>query len=294
MNQQGSIIKLGILISYDYPYIYTSLPLLYAHADEITIAIDKGRKMWSGKVFEFDEHVLTWIKEMDKDGKIKIYEDHFYQSGLTTMENDTRERNMLAAFMKPGGWHVQVDADEYFYDFDQFVQYLHAHDYYLDNPEQNPVDIAVFWLTLYKKTDKGFLYVLNSPEAFPVATNYPRYTYSRQNGYRWHHANFCVLHQSWARDEAEIQNWSHSADFNTADYFSFWKNINESNYRQHTNIHPVKGSIWKALGYAEGNTIDTFAKNYLAANTLKVPAFFFWKLKYKEWKRKGGFFKRKR
>jgi hypothetical protein len=33
------------------------------------------------------------------------------------MECDTRERNMLAKYMGEGGWHVQIDADEYFADF---------------------------------------------------------------------------------------------------------------------------------------------------------------------------------
>jgi hypothetical protein len=284
------IIKVGMLVSYDYQYIYTSLPLLYADADEITIAIDKGRKMWSGGTFQFDEAVLSWIANIDTQQKIKIYQDDFYQVDLSTMENDVRERNMLAAFMGKGGWHIQVDSDEYFYNFTQFVTWLRNHDYYLKNPQQRPIDIAVYWLTLFKKTTNGFLYIKNSYESFPIATNWPIYKYSRQCGHAWRHVNFYVLHQSWARDEKEIEtkinNWSHSADFNVNDYFNFWCKINETNYKQHQNIHPVNGSIWKKLDYETGADIAQFAKNYQQKRTFRIPLRKFFNPWFKEYKRR--------
>lgn len=46
--------------------------------------------------------VFEWVKSIDTEGKISIYEDDFYVPGLSNRENDTRERNMLARFMGEG------------------------------------------------------------------------------------------------------------------------------------------------------------------------------------------------
>jgi hypothetical protein len=273
------VIKLAILISYDYAYIYHSLPLLYEAADEITIAIDQDRITWSGKPFLFDEKVIDWIRSIDTSKKIKIYEDHFYKEGLTTMQNDTRERTMVAEFMGDGGWHVQIDADEYFPEFKKFVQYLKEEVSLLENAANDPVDVYLFWTTLFKQTDTGFVYIKDSAESFPAATNKPVYTAARQTGSRPHYANFVVFHQSWARTPEEIgtkiNNWSHSADFNVADYFTFWQSVNESNYRLLKNIHPVTPKAWKKLGFIPSKDVTGFITNFLRKHKPRLSWFTF-------------------
>ena len=37
--------------------------------------------------------------------------------GMQPMELETRQRNMMAEKMGSGGWHIQMDGDEYAYDF---------------------------------------------------------------------------------------------------------------------------------------------------------------------------------
>lgn len=279
-------IKLAILVSYDYVYLYHSLPLLYKDADEITIAVDKDRITWSGKKFSFDEQLLHWIKSIDLEGKIKIYEDQFYQPGLSTMQNDTRERTMVSAFMGPGGWHVQIDADEYFPDFGLFVQYLKTQHRLAELGATDPVDVYLFWVTLFKQTSEGFVYIKDSAESFPVATNHPVYTAARQTGSRPLYANFCVFHQSWARTpeeiETKINNWSHSADFNVQDYFSFWKNIGAHNYKKLKNIHPVTPKAWKKLGFLTANNVSDFVNRYRQKYSLRLSWWTFRKFKKEE------------
>lgn len=283
---QTPLIKLAILVSYDYAYIYQSLPLLYNDADEITIAVDKDRITWSGSKFVFDEGLFGWLKNIDHAGKIRIYEDHFYDPALTTMQNDTRERTMVGAFMGEGGWHVQVDADEYFPEFGKFVQYLKQHHELVDDAATGPVDIYLFWVTLFRQTPTGFVFIKNSAESFPVATNRPVYTAARQTGARPHYANFGVFHQSWARTPEEIEtkvnNWSHSADFNVTDYYNFWKNINETNYRRQKNIHPVNPKAWKKLGFLEAKDVPAFIAAYLKKYKLKLSWWLFRKFKKEE------------
>ncbi len=279
-------IKLAILVSYDYIYLYHSLPLLYNDADEITIAVDKDRITWSGKKFSFDEQLLAWVKSIDHAGKIKIYEDHFYQPGLTTMQNDTRERTMVSEFMGAGGWHVQIDADEYFPDFGKFVQYLKTQGELAEKGATDPVDVYLFWITLFKQTPDGFVYIKDSAESFPAATNYPVYTAARQTGSRPHYANFCVFHQSWARTpeeiETKINNWSHSADFNVTDYFTFWKNIGEHNYKQQKNIHPVTPKAWKKLGFLAAGNVSDFVQRFRQKYKLRLSWWTFRKFKKEE------------
>lgn len=280
------IIKLAILISYDYAYIYQSLPLLYEAADEITIAVDKDRLTWSGSRFAFDEDIFSWINSIDHKGKIKIYEDHFYNPALTTMQSETRERTMIAEFMGSGGWHIQIDADEYFPEFGKFVQYLKQSGKLAEQTNNDPVDIYLFWITLYKQTPNGFIYIKNSAESFPVATNKPQYTVARQTGSRPHFVNFGVFHQSWARTpeeiETKINNWGHSADFNVADYFTFWENVSESNYQTLKKIHPVTPKTWKKLGFIAAANLDEFIASYLRKYKLRLSWWTFRKYKKQE------------
>jgi len=268
------MIKVGFLVSYDYEYLRVSLPLVYPHANKISLAIDINRKTWAGNTFSISPDFFDWLKKIDTDHKISILEDDFYIPTLSTMENDTRERNMLGQFMGKGGWHVQLDSDEYFYDFEAFTGYLRSKDHYLQNPEKTPVTVAAYWITLFKKLDHGYLYI-NSYEPFRLATNNPVYTSARNTGQQTLYANFCVFHQSWARDpeaiHKKVKDWGHSNDFNTEAYLSFWDNVNEQNYTRFHNFHPLNGKSWKKLEYGPGGNVETFLQTYRQSHSLKIP-----------------------
>ena len=44
----SALIKVGMLIAYDYQYAYHSIPLIYDHADQITLAVDEHQRSWAG------------------------------------------------------------------------------------------------------------------------------------------------------------------------------------------------------------------------------------------------------
>jgi len=100
MTNTLPLIKVGFLLSYDYDFLRTSLPLVYKEADVIALAKDYQCRTWSGNQFIISDNFFEWLKKFDTENKIKIYEDDFYRPELSLIENDTRERNMLAAFLR--------------------------------------------------------------------------------------------------------------------------------------------------------------------------------------------------
>lgn len=256
-------VKVGFLISYDWILLKNALPLVYQAADVIYLAIDKKRITWSGNPFEIDEaDFQNFINQIDTDKKIQIYEDDFYVSSLSPMQCEVRERNLLAKAMGEGGWHIQLDVDEYFIGFDRFVEYLQQLSW-----KQKAVNINVAWINLFKKTKRGYLVIVNNElDLIQVASNKPYYEYGRKNGYFNHLAPFYMLHDTWSRSEEEvwqkISNWGHKTDFDTSKYFDFWKNIDESNYTQIHNFHPLQPEKWNKLVFFEGKNIQELIQNF--------------------------------
>jgi hypothetical protein len=251
-------IKAGFLVSYDYELIKNSLPPVYEYADKIVLAVDKDGKTWSGNSFQIPDSFWQWIKEFDTQHKIEIYRDSFYVEGLTSVQNDTRERNMLGEYMGEGGWHVQIDADEYFTNFKAFVDFLHQLD-----KDKKPINcVYLEWLTLYKRASKGYLIVKGNGGSTALATTKPNYICCRIID---HERKILypqrVLHESWARTEKDaltkLINWSHNNDFDTAGYFNYWKAINKENYMFARDFHPYEPETWKELEYIEAYDIPT-------------------------------------
>lgn len=274
------MIKVGFLVSYDFKYLYKSIPLVYDASDLILLAVDKDRLTWSGNPLFIDPSFFEWVKKFDTLNKIVIYEDTFYIPENSPSENDTRERNLLAKAMGDGGWHIQIDSDEYFNDFKNFVSFLKEKKDYLKNPEKHPVEIHVQWITLFKKVEGGFLYIKDSLDAIEVATNYPKYKYMRATRHsKKIITKFILLHQSWARDDEEIYtkitNWSHRDDSDNAAFYKFWKNINIDNYKEFTNFHENDPTKWKSLEFIAENEIDSLK--------IEISSFQLFKLKTKKY-----------
>lgn len=248
-----SIIKVGYLISYDYEFVKTSLPRVYNSVTEIVFAVDINRKTWAGEDFFISDDFWKWVKETDVENKITIYEDDFSIPGLTTMECDTRERNMLGKRMGACDWYVQIDSDEYFLDFEAFAAKLR---------EFKPVEPTTVYCsvaTLFKEAPSGYLLIDESLETLSFATNNPTYDFARNNesGNKQVIWNDLVLHQSWARTPSEIyqklNNWSHKDDFNTESFYKLWNAIDENNYYCLNNFHPLAPSTWPKLKFIAGN-----------------------------------------
>jgi hypothetical protein len=267
------MIKVGYLVSYDYQMLLTSIKLLYNHVDEIFIAIDKDRKTWSGNKFELPQFFFDELKLFDSKNIIQYYSDSFYVPELSPIECETRERNMLLKQMGKG-WKIQLDVDEYIYDFKKTAKYLKKYWYLTLFPRLTPICVKGKLVTLYKQTPEGFLYVENN-EQFAFITNQYFNTSLRNNiNIRNFFTNINVIHQSWARTEDEIQmkirNWGHRDDFDTQEYFDFWKNLSRSNYMNYKNFHPIVPEIWDELHFLSSDSIDEFISKYAIDNFQKL------------------------
>ena len=255
-------IQVGFLVSYDYLLLKNAIPQIYGHADTIYLAIDKDRKTWNGATIEIAEEFFEWIKEIDKEQKIKIYRDNFYRPELTTMQCEVRERKMLAKQMGIGNWIIQLDADEYFINFERFVNFLKKMNRYLDCPEKKKIQVQPFHVSLYKKTSNGYLYV-NEATKTVVATNYPDYRLGRKTNGRVIYFNALILHESLARDREDLiiklTNWGHNSEVDLDGFMKKWDCVNESNYKEMEDFFFLEPEKWKYLDFVEGlNFMDLF------------------------------------
>lgn len=250
-------IKVGYLVAYDYELLKHSLPTVYPDADKIVIAIDKNRRTFAGGFYTINPDFFEWLTIVDVEKKITIYEDEFYKKSLTANEADTRTRILLAKQLGEGGWHVQVDVDEYFIKFNEFVTELQK---LTPTLKGRKVDIHIACNVIFKQSERGFFVLDGNPERFCIATNQPKYTLHRNS--QENEAvfiNHVILHQSWGRTPAELQhklqNWSHHTDFNTKAYYQFWQSVNETNYQYIRDFHPLFKGRWQKLQFIEGKSI---------------------------------------
>ena len=249
------MIKVGYCVAYDWDMLQYSIPRIYEHADIICLSVDKHRQSWSGESFSWDEQGFKkMIKELDSSNKIKVYEDVFFNPDLLPMQNEVAQRNKIAKFLGEGGWHVQLDADEYFVDFKSFTEYLKKF------RSKRKVNICCPMINLYKQLPEGMLWikpnVFKEVEYFAIATQHPNYEYGRRNGNFDIFTKFPILHQSWARAEREISeklnNWGHAKDFDVNKYFSLWKDAQISNFSTYKDFHHLHPATWPGLELKPG------------------------------------------
>ena len=266
-------IQVGFLMSYDYELLKKSIPPVYELADTIFLALDHQKRTWSGNHFEVDPSFYKWLEKFDVKKKIVIYEDNFYVPEITGIENDTRERYMLALKMGVGNWLVQVDSDEIFIDFEKFVNRLRKYDSYLINPEKNPLQFAGFHINVYKYLDDGLLYI-DQPTKLMLATNYPNYKCAKNTRERIIYNEDFVLHEGLARTEEELllklENWSHKQDIN-ATFLEKWRSANKDNYQSIKDVFYLEPEIWKNLGYFPSKSLSELKKMVEEDANLRIP-----------------------
>lgn len=276
------IIKVGFCVAYDWPLLKKSLSRVYDHADVICLSLDKDRCSWNGTPFDFDEEAFfNWVGKIDIQKKIQVYEDDFHLESLSSLENDNRQRMLMSLFLGEGGWHVQIDADEYFFDFGKFRNYLLS-----INPspsgQEKPINIFANGISLIKKVKDGYLYVNNKKntyEEIPIATNKPEYLAARRNSHFNHLSPFFLLHETWARGEQELWNkinsWGHDNDFISKEsYFNIWKVLDEFNYKYLKDFHPLNEATWQGLGYVPHLDIDRAINWFQVNGGLNVSSFY--------------------
>ena len=268
-------IKVGYLLSYDYSMFLTSVKQLYNHVDKIVVGIDQDYLTWSGNKFNVPESFFDDVKDFDKRNIIEFYFDKFYISELSPMECETRERNLVLKKLGKG-WKIQLDVDEYIYDFYILKKFLKKYWYLTLFPTLTPIGFFGNLITLFKKIEAGFLYIENG-ETFPFITNQNQNTKARNNvNIFQYRISVKVIHQSWARSREEItkkiKNWGHRDDFNTEDYLQFWNDLNYQNYQDYKNFHPLVKEVWNELKLIKKPVIDEFIDEYVKENNQKIEA----------------------
>lgn len=283
-------IHVGILLSYDYQYLPICLSSIYKSSDKITLAIDKQRLTWNGKKYAFDEGFLKEILANDPDHKISVYEDDFAIKDLPPIECEKRERRMLRDFMQmeaEDAWHLQIDTDEYFVDFDGFVTYLHQ----IEKHYNKNITVYPRARTIFKIDSHGLILAIDDGERgyFPVAS---------VGGCRFLPAQdeiilkvpFYVLHQSWGRTDEEIkfkiENWGHTRDFDTNAYYEFWKSVNKYNAKYIRDCHPLRvTSGWNRLKYEEGSINEVLIRLKTEATRVNFKPSVIKRAQLSKWKR---------
>jgi hypothetical protein len=263
MKQQ---IKIGVCVAYDWYLLEHMLPLVYEHADLICLSIDSNRISWSQQSYSWDEKGFRdLIDKIDIQKKIKCFEANFHNPDFTPGQNEVDQRRRIAEYMQPGGWHIQLDCDEYFLDFKGFVRYLRS----LPISSSQGVNVCCPLVTLFKKIEGGYLWIQpdrrDHVEFIQIASTQPTYDNGRRNGLFNLYTNFTVLHQSWARSSQEIvdkiNNWGHKNDFDTKAYFERWNGLTGNNFREMKNFHPMVPEVWSSLAFAPGDTIADIIQN---------------------------------
>jgi hypothetical protein len=289
-------IHVGFLLSYDYDKLKFSIPPVYAGADRIFIAIDENLTTWSGNKFEIDPEFFDWLEKFDVDKKIEIYRDNFYVPSLTGIQMDTRERHMLSLKMGIGNWLIQVDSDEYFLDFERYVQSLRKYDKYLDNPQDHPVQISGFHIDIYKYVDDGILYVKNTCKVL-LATNYPNYKLARQTRERIIYVDSITLHESLSRSEKDLEyklnNWSHREEVNPV-FLDKWKSANKENYKEIKDVFYLNPTQWKDLGFVAATNLAEIKEHFENREDMKFSSFYLLRKNFGQWFKHLPLFKKKK
>lgn len=258
-------IKVGFLVAYDYNLLEHSLPLIYKDADEIFLSIDCNRTSYTGQAFFFDENFKQHVATIDTAKKIIWIEGNYYQNREDPMLNEGYHRNCLAEAMniQPGDWCIQLDPDEFFIDFAGFVRFLKK----IKPGQDERVSVSVYWKTIFKKIDNGYLMIKSNWERVEVATNSPHFKRDRRiPGHNVISSPSFMLHQSWARTTDEvvqkINNWSHARDFDTESFLKSWLRLNLHNYKSYKNFHPLHGEIWPGLFFVKAKHLKALIKYY--------------------------------
>ncbi len=266
--------SVGMLLSYDYELLKISIPIIYPYIDEIVLSKDSENKTWNNSSFEINSDFFSWIEKFDVKNKIKFHTDSFFNSELSTIQNECKQRTLLADSFENKIWYIQIDPDEYFLDFNGFLDFLRKQNSKSIINKREKIQVACFLSILYKKDKEGYFYVSKPFERALVATNYPVYKNARMNGTQIFYTNCVALHQTWARSREEIlykiNNWGHNNDFDTEHYIMFWDSVNKTNYKTIENFHPVEKKKWKTLDYCNGLTIEDVKNELLKRNSLKI------------------------
>jgi hypothetical protein len=221
---------------------------------------------WSGNAYTIDEDAFrNMISQIDRYNKVFVLEECYYSGELTPLQNEFYQRKRLYEYLGKGGWHIQLDCDEYLLRFSGFVSLLKK----LSSRKEEKINVCSPMIHLYKQLDNGFLVVdpitKSNIEYLPVATRGITYDQGRKNVGFNIRTDFIVIHQSWARTKQEvvdkINNWGHSHEVDGASYLDKWNALDRYNFMQFKNFHPIIPQCWPRLVHVEGKSVNHVLTN---------------------------------
>jgi len=255
-------ISLIMPIAYDYMYAYKALTAVYNIVDEIILGIDNENISWSGKKYFFDKlSFKNLINTIDLQNKVTIVEKNFHK--FSPIDNDIYERNILSEAANKDNWILSVDSDEYALNPEVFKLFLLSNNFI-------KTDILARLVNVFKiiNNDKYLLTVPKSPDLdyMPVATfSKGEFKEPRKTGNNVVLSPLNLLHYTWGRTRLELENklsnWSHSNDFDTKLYLSFWDKINLNNYHLAKDFHPLFPPMWSSLRLVDMSKVNFSNEN---------------------------------
>jgi hypothetical protein len=254
------IAKAGICVAYDWLLLEQSLPALYPYVQKICLSVDIDRKSWGGNIFSFDKEALVKLVEgIDKEKKIFLLEEIFFDPTRTPIQNECYQRKRMADVLGECDWVVQIDADEVFINIGEFITALKKY-----KQETRALNIHGIWVNLIKQVPEGYIYsIVKTP---PLACNKPAYEYGRTNGHFNIYTNSFLAHITWARPEEEVyyklKNWGHSHEFNGESFYKIWKALDDFNWQYIKNFHPMNTSSIPQLYFQKAKNLDEFVKRF--------------------------------
>lgn len=264
-------LRLGavMVVQNDAETVERSLASFYDGVDYIVVSTDPKRG-WSGVPITPDD-TLDRVRAFDKarDNKIEIIEGDFFHYPQP-MRNDTYQRQVSVDHLmerRPElDWAVQVDADEVFYDFDDFKACVAA----------QPAEVrGIVWrlIIVFNYTEDGRSLVIVDQNGEPLLEPFsiahrPQFRLQTCrlaempmiNGKPDPAAQYALpatvpygrvlLHYSFAKSEARIweklQTWSHSDEVDKEAYFELWKRTRKE-WATIRDFHPTYPIAWHAL-----------------------------------------------
>lgn len=237
------------LASYDYRYLFSSIPRYLDFVDEVIVGVDSQGLTWSGGRVDIPRSFFEELRRLDETGsKIRVVSRPFYSTSHTPMENDIAERNALSLETRHDSWIVSIDADELLLNPGDFFRFLAR--------VENEVDVYASWITSFKDLGDALLVIAAQSdgllERFPIATlRRGGFVASRRTETNSILSPGVALHYSWGRGERELQekllNWTHTRDFDVDTYFRFWQGVTAANYSAVRQFHPIWPELWSRL-----------------------------------------------
>jgi len=184
---------------------------------------------------------------------MRIVEGNFH-ARADPMFNDTDERNELSLQCRPGNWIVQIDCDEL--PLPPPPAPAEAFREFLLNAADPDALVLARWYTVYKRIGDTALIIDPASEGTPVATRRRgAYTHARYTRQRQMKSALNLLHFSWGRSEAEVEqklaNWSHAQQFNAQAFLERWRALTLDNYGDYRDFHPIAPATWRGLRAVE-------------------------------------------